>query len=723
MARAVAAILVSISVAGAAGAQATAPFPPATAESVGLEAAVVRELSGAAKSVVDHDDAVGAELLVVKDHKTVLDEAYGFKDKESKTPMEPGTIFCIRSMTKPVVGTAIQMLIEEGKIEAGARASTYLPAFRGTACEPITIEQLLTHRAGLPLSLINKALTEYSGRDEVVRQIAEQGPTLEIGKQFAYSDCGADTLGAVVDHVAGAPVDDFIQSRILDPLGMRDTLTVVREGDPRRPRISSNYMGHRGEWTRYWSNTDAPVFPFLLTSQSLYASPTDYARFLSLWMDGGVADGKRLLSEAAVKRGLTPAGGAPGLPTEMDSTTLDYGQLWMVYLNPEGEHELVAFGHGGSDGTAAWAFPKLNLIVCFFTQGRMSPAAAAVESVLDRRIATPLVGKKPEQAPAMNDPGALDALTGVYWSESDGMYRAVTRDGERLMLEIPGVAMVELAPESTDHWAVKMVRSQKLAFERDKGGAVVAIQADTGAKQARLPRVGPAADLPSVEEIMKLHVMAHHAEGLDHLPPFRRTGTVDMPQRHLKGKIDSLVACPDRFRSAIDMGVSQQLGVVNGDHAWAANSGQAVRDLPPGTADQLALDHPSALFGDLRPHYREIRVVGKAERNGEPVYVLRAVPRHALPTAMVISAKSGLLLEQERLVDLPGLGVVGVSVSYEDLREVGGVLMPFKLVAEYSNPLIGTTTIQFDTVDLRPGVPEGAFDKPQPIPAAGPPHK
>jgi CubicO group peptidase (beta-lactamase class C family) len=691
---------------------------------VGLDPAALKELSAAARSVVDHDDAVGAELLVVKDHKTVLHEAFGFKDKESKAPMEPDTIFCIRSMTKPVAATAIQMLIDEGKIALSDRASQHLPAFRGTACEPITVEQLLTHRAGLPLSLINKPLTDYQGRADVVQQIAEQGPVLPIGGQFSYSDCGADSIGAIIDQVSGASAEEFIQHRILDPLGMRDTLTVVREGDPRRGRISNNYMGHRGDWTRYWSNIEPPIFPFLLTSQSLYSTPLDYARFVSLWLDGGVADGKRLLSPEAITRGLTSASGGVALPSEMTSTRLDYGQFWELSFNPSGEHELVAFGHGGSDGTAAWAFPKLNLIVCFFTQARLSTSPAEVEAVLDRRFAAPLVGKEPERPPPASEPRALDALLGVYWSADDGMYRAVSREDDKLMLEIPGVAYVELVPVATDQWAVRMARSQKLTFERDDQGVVVAINADTGSAQARLPRITETPGLPSVDELMKLHIAGHHAEKLDQLPPFRRTGTVDMPQRHLSGTIDSLVASPDRFRTQINLGASRQLGVLNGDRAWTANSGQPVKDLDPEATDQLGLDHPAALFGDLRPHYREIRVIAKTEDHGEPFYVLRAVPRHALPTAFIVNARTGLLAGQERLVRLPTLGVVGASVTYEDYRDVGGVQLPFRLSVEYATSLLGTTTIQFNAVDLSPEVPPHAFDRPEAVPAPMPePHK
>lgn len=696
----------------------SAPFPRASAEQVGLAPASLRELSDAVRLIVDQDEVVGVELLVIKDHKTVLHEVFGFKDRESKTPMAPDTIFCVRSMTKPLAGTAIQMLADDGKLALNDRAAKHLPVLQGTACEPTTIEQLLTHRAGLPLSLINKPFSDYDGRDGIVRQIAEQGPMLDIGKQFSYSDCGADTLGSVVDHVSGEPLEKFIQQRILDPLGMQETLTVVREGDPRRGRISSNYMGERGNWTRYWKNTDPPIFPFMLASQSLYSTPADYARFMSLWMDGGTVDGRRLLSQAAVTRALTPVGDMTGIPTTINSLKLLYGQLWMLYTDPRDEKQVIAFGHGGSDGTGAWAFPKLGLIVCCFTQARMSTALSSVESVLDRRFAAPLVGssaKAPPETPAARE---LDEICGLYWSERDGIYRAITRDGPRLMLELPGIALVELAEESKDHWAIKLAQSQKLAIQRDEQGRVTGLVADTGTKTAVLPRVTPGAGLPTLDEIVALHIKGHHSEGLSQLAPFRRTGTVDMPARGMKGTIDGLIAPPRRVRSDTDLGSVRQLNVMDGDSAWMVATGQPVRELKGAEAEQVALDNPVVLFGDFRSAFKEVQVVGRAERDGEPVVVLRAVPRAALPTALIISAKTGLLLEQERLVKLPGLGTVGVNVSYEDLRDVGGVLLPFRFNAQYAIPLLGTTTIQFENLELKPALSDNSFARPSDLPAA-----
>ena len=133
------------------------PFPAASPEDVGLSEAAVAELARIVRDYVDEERIVGAELLVVKDGRTVLHEACGWKDREENVPMTIGTIFNIRSMTKPLTGAAAQTLIDEGRLALNEPVSDFLEGFASGPVSEITIEQLLTHRAGLPLSILAEA--------------------------------------------------------------------------------------------------------------------------------------------------------------------------------------------------------------------------------------------------------------------------------------------------------------------------------------------------------------------------------------------------------------------------------------------------------------------------------------------------------------------------------------------------------------------------------------
>ncbi len=299
----------------------------------------LKAIAEGVREIVEDDEAVGAEVLILHRGEVVLHEAFGWSDLDRRTPLARDTIVCVRSMTKPLVGTAIQMLADENKLSLSDRASKYLPAFANDKSRAITIEQLLTHTAGFPLTLINKTLSSYSGQRAVADQAGEIGPSNPPGK-FRYSDTDTETLAAIVSAVAGEPVDAFIRRRILEPLGMTDTFCVLGTDAPPRSRVSSNHAGATGLWHKYWDHGEKPFFPFFLGAAAMYSTTTDYARFMALWLHRGRAGGRQLLSEAAVGRALRPQevmlspGSNTPYPTSLKPLRPFYGEHWMVYVPP-----------------------------------------------------------------------------------------------------------------------------------------------------------------------------------------------------------------------------------------------------------------------------------------------------------------------------------------------------------------------------------------------------
>lgn len=208
-------------------------FPQATPESVCLTTQALTELDNAIKGYIDRDEAVCAELLVIKNRKTILHTAHGQADRENSKPLATGSIFCVRSMTKPIAGTAIQMLIDEGKLSLFDHASKYLPAFDSDTHRDITIAHLLTHTSGLPLSSLIKTDHRMLTSVQDVADLASKA-TLGFapGAGFNYSDDGTDTLTAIIEKASGQRADDFIQTRILTPLGMANLLRPDRRARP-----------------------------------------------------------------------------------------------------------------------------------------------------------------------------------------------------------------------------------------------------------------------------------------------------------------------------------------------------------------------------------------------------------------------------------------------------------------------------------------------------------
>jgi len=210
-----------------------AEFTYASPESREISPEALQELVEIVNSYVEDDKVVGSELMVLKNRRIVLHEAFGWKDREEELTMPINTLFNIRSMTKPVVGTAIQMLIDEGKLALDDPVAKFLPSFDNDASRDITVEHLLTHRSGLPLTMVAASFGEYDSLCKLADGAGERAPDFEPGSAFQYSDAAFDVLGALVEVISGMPLQQFVQERILDPLGMADTVTLVEADDPR----------------------------------------------------------------------------------------------------------------------------------------------------------------------------------------------------------------------------------------------------------------------------------------------------------------------------------------------------------------------------------------------------------------------------------------------------------------------------------------------------------
>ncbi|MFT7464833.1 MAG: CubicO group peptidase (beta-lactamase class C family), partial [Pseudohongiellaceae bacterium] len=163
------------------------PFPEAPAAEHGLSPEALQLLAEAVQRSVDSDSFVGAELHVIKDRRTVLHQAFGLADREEERLLEVDSVFCVRSMTKPLGGTAIQMLLDEGRLTLDTKASQILSYYDTPATADITIEQLLTHKSGLPFTTITRPLTSYGAIGDVATEAAGTELLFNPGTSFQYS--------------------------------------------------------------------------------------------------------------------------------------------------------------------------------------------------------------------------------------------------------------------------------------------------------------------------------------------------------------------------------------------------------------------------------------------------------------------------------------------------------------------------------------------------------
>jgi CubicO group peptidase (beta-lactamase class C family) len=691
-------------------------FPAADPADVGLDPARLEELAAFVRGLTERGEVVGAELLLIRQEKTVLHRAFGWKDREAKVAMEPDTIFCVRSMTKPVAGTAAEMLLDEKKLGLSDKIAKYLPSFDNERSRAITIEMLLHHRGGLRLSsLLSRDLSKLKSLREVADAVGEAGPEHPPGTVFSYSDDGADTIGALVEVASGERLDALLQRRLFDPLGMSDAIAIVSTDHPKRPRIASNYSGSPGQWTRYWSPKDPPIFPILLASQSLYCTELDYAKFLALWKDKGFAGGERLISARAVRRALAP-GVEMDYPTGFAGLSVDYGELWMLYVDrakPENP-EVVAFGHGGSDGTFAYCFPGLDLMALYFTQSRGTLSGLAFEEALQKQVVDPLL--RTERAPLQAYTEAeLDAVAGEYWNEEEQRLCALRRRGAALWVELAGQAVVELKPTPVrDRFVIVLSPSESFEIERGETGAARALVANSrktsGEKMSvRFEPLVPEPGLPSSDELEALRMRAVDWRKIDALGTCRLSGKIEMPARKLSGTFTTLAKGTTRFRTDIDLGTMKVQVALDGDQAWTSNSTTGLRALSGVVLEQTRLDHPFRRIADWHAFFPELRVVKRLVFKGHKAFLVRGRPATSSPRSLYVDAESGLLLAEAFVPTVTGLGETGVWIDYGDWRDVEGIKMPFRVEVEYASPLLGTATTTCEKIEANVEAPEGFF--------------
>jgi CubicO group peptidase (beta-lactamase class C family) len=327
-------------------------------------------LTEAIRPFVEKNYIAGAVMLVANKDRVLAHEAVGLADIATQRPMEPDALFWIASMTKPMTATALSMLIDEGKVGLEDPVEKYLPEFKDqkyiaykddtsvllrTPKQPITVRQVLSHTAGLAFALpFEQPWFDHFQLSEVVRFHAAAPLQCEPGTKYGYSNAGTNTAGRIIEIVSGQKYEDFMDERLLHPLGMKDTTFWPSEEQTKRYALV--YKAKADKSGLEETPNGQMKFPFSdrnrtpLPAGGLFSTAADCARFCQMILNGGKFEGKRYLSEAAVKMMIAKQTG--------DLVTDKYGLCFATL-------EDGAYGHGGAYKTTMFIDPKNGLIRVF----------------------------------------------------------------------------------------------------------------------------------------------------------------------------------------------------------------------------------------------------------------------------------------------------------------------------------------------------------------------
>jgi CubicO group peptidase (beta-lactamase class C family) len=384
---------------------------PSKPEDVGLSTDRLKRVTEVVQRYIDSQGVAGAVTLVARRGKIAYFEAQGMADLEAKRPMAKDSIFRLASMSKPITGIAVMMLVEEGKVRLSDPVSRFLPEFkllnkvavpkpnappaagggRGRAGGPganepvafdvvsasreITIRDLLTHGSGLvsgglgastaPMRTPTDTLATY------IPKLASVPLDFQPGTLWRYSgQAGFDVLSRIVEVVSGQTFDVFLKQRMFDPLGMKDTAFVLTPD--RVPRLALQYQRGENGLQRATQNQSTTT-PYFSGAGGLMSTAEDYVQFGQMMLNGGELNGKRLVSPRTIELMTSNhtgdmVNGQFGRPPR----GMGFGLSMQVVQDPVAADLAVskgAYGWAGGTGVSFWVEPQEKIVSIFFIQG------------------------------------------------------------------------------------------------------------------------------------------------------------------------------------------------------------------------------------------------------------------------------------------------------------------------------------------------------------------
>lgn len=398
-------------------------LPLASPDALGLNRAQLDTIDATLRAFVDSGHVSGVYAVIARYGRTGYERTFGWRDVAARDRLERDDIFRIYSMTKPVIAVAVLRLVEDGRLVLDDPVSKYIPSFAhlkvfvgGDAdapvlaepSSPVTVRMLLNHTSGLPYGLTRSAVDTIFGRARLYRPertLAEFVDSLALvpllfhpGTRWSYSS-GFDVAGRVIEVASGQPLDEYLESALFRPLGMRDTGFRVRPET--RRRIATVYAPSVDGTIRPLGPDNLlamfePEARFLWGSGGLLSTPDDFLRFAQMLLNGGTFEGAQILSPASVAlmtHNTLPDSLTPVSYGGVSDGTYGFGLGVAVRVDSVGAQRPGPVGiyrWSGYLGTYFWNDPTNNMTAMVWTQlspGARYPLEAAFQALVYSALA------------------------------------------------------------------------------------------------------------------------------------------------------------------------------------------------------------------------------------------------------------------------------------------------------------------------------------------------
>ena len=327
-------------------------------------------VSIALQPFVESGSLAGAVTVVANKDKVLSLETVGFMDVGAKQAMKTDSLFWIASMSKPITGTALMLLVDEGQVKLDDPIEKYLPEFKELQVtvansaelkKPsrlVTVRDVMSHTSGMPFKSAKEQPT-LDGLSLKVAVLSYAATPLqsEPGAKYQYSNAGINTGARIIEVVSGMSYEDFMDQRLFKPLGMKDTTFWPNEEQV--TRLAKPYKPSTDKTKLEETTISQLIYPlsnrhnrYPMPAGGLFSTASDVATFCRMLLNGGELNGKRYLSEAAIKTMTSKQTG--------DAVKDGYGIGWST--------NGMTFGHGGALATNMTIDPQRGLITVFLVQ-------------------------------------------------------------------------------------------------------------------------------------------------------------------------------------------------------------------------------------------------------------------------------------------------------------------------------------------------------------------
>ena len=356
------------------------PAPPATATPAYSNAAVIEKYRSRLPQMIRENSVPGLALAVVDDQQVIWAEGFGVTDGPGSRPVTADTLFSVQSMSKHFTAIAVLMAARDGVLDMNAPITTYLPWFRVNSIfeerpeQKMTLTTLLGHTAGFTheAPVGNNEDLGPATFEAHIRSIADTWLMFPVGQAYHYSNNGPDLAGYILQQQAGRPFAQYMQEKLLDPMGMtHSTFDITRI-----EQTADRAIGHDK------AVTTVPVPVPMLPAGGLYTTANDMAKYVQFNMNWGVVDGgARLAPQSLLEEICAP----PSPPTRAQEA--GYG----VFVGRRHGTYFIGTGGGGFGFLShTFWYPELKLGIVLLTNSANHDLADTLDvQIMEDLIADP----------------------------------------------------------------------------------------------------------------------------------------------------------------------------------------------------------------------------------------------------------------------------------------------------------------------------------------------